>query len=393
MNPLKVIISGGGSGGHIFPAVAIANTIKAREPGADILFVGANGRMEMEKVPQAGYPIKGLNIAGFQRGSIFKNIFLPFKIVDSLFSAYRIVKDFKPDVAVGVGGYASGPLLRAAGFAGVPTVIQEQNSFAGITNKLLAKGASVICTGYGGMEKVFPKEKIVVTGNPVRSTIASIKATRSEAASYFNLDVNRKTIFITGGSLGARTLNQAVIASKEKIRNSGIGQGNAPFRGTGGEAEPGTSPFRGMVGGIQVLWQTGKIYFEDCKKEAEGIPNLKAMQFVDRMDYAYTIADIVISRAGALSISELQLVGKPVILVPSPNVTEDHQTYNAMELVKRNAAVMIRDEEAKATLIDTALSLLSDEARLAILSKNIRQMAIPDAAERIVEEIFKVANK
>src|ERR1043165_9608830 len=294
---MRVIISGGGTGGHIFPAIAIANTIKKRVPGVEILFVGANGRMEMEKVPQAGYSIKGLNIAGFQRGSLLKNITLPFKILGSLLAARSIIKEFKPDVAVGVGGYASGPLLRVAGFLGIPTVIQEQNSFAGVTNKLLAKSAKVICTGYDGMEKVFPKEKIVVTGNPVRAEIVNMNVAREEAYKYFGLDANKKTIFITGGSLGAKTLNKSVEVALERIKESGY----------------------------QVLWQTGKIYFEDCKRLGEGVPNLQARMFVDRMDYAYTCADVIISRAGALSISELQLVGKPVILVPSPNVTEDHQ--------------------------------------------------------------------
>jgi len=365
MSGLRVIISGGGTGGHIFPAIAIANTIKKRRPDAQILFVGADGRMEMEKVPQAGYEIKGLNIAGFQRGSILKNLTLPFKIIGSLLSAYSIVKEFKPVLAVGVGGYASGPLLRAAAFVGVPIVIQEQNSFAGITNKLLAKNAKVICTAYEGMEKVFPKDKIVLTGNPVRAEITKMNVDQNEAKKYFGLDANKKAILILGGSLGARTLNQSVIAVLERIRTSGV----------------------------QILWQTGKLYFEDCNKAANGIANLKALQFIDRMDYAYGSADVIISRAGALSISELQLVGKPVILVPSPNVTEDHQTYNAMALVQKNAALMIKDDEAKVNLIGMAFDLLQDEAKQRLLSQNIRQMAIPDAADRIVDEILKVVQE
>ncbi|MBL0310819.1 MAG: undecaprenyldiphospho-muramoylpentapeptide beta-N-acetylglucosaminyltransferase [Bacteroidetes bacterium] len=365
MAGLRVIISGGGTGGHIFPAIAIANAIKKRKPDTQILFVGAKGRMEMEKIPQAGYEIKGLDIAGFQRGSIVKNLLLPFKVFQSLLSAYSIINKFKPDVAIGVGGYASGPLLRAASFVGVPTVIQEQNSFAGITNKLLAKGAKAICVAYAGMENVFPKNKIILTGNPVRAEIVNAGTNRNEALQYFNLKEGKKTILIIGGSLGAKTLNQSVEKSLERIKASDV----------------------------QILWQTGKVYFEDCKKFATGIPNLKAMQFIDRMDYAYACADVIISRAGALSISELQLVGKPVILVPSPNVTEDHQTHNAMALVKRDAAIMIKDDEVRVNLIGAAIDLLNNEAERNILSQNILKMAIPDAAERIVEEILKVIKK
>lgn len=364
MSELRVIISGGGTGGHIFPAIAIANTIRKRFPNARILFVGANGRMEMEKVPQAGYEIKGLNIAGFQRGSFIKNISLPFKIFSSLFNAFKIVREFKPHVAVGVGGYASGPTLMAANTLGVPTVIQEQNSFAGVTNKLLAKGASVICTVYEGMDKVFPKEKIVVTGNPIREEIVQMKGTREEGVKYYGLDAGKKTILITGGSLGARTINQSVEAALERIKES--------------EA--------------QILWQTGKIYFEDCKKAAAGIPNLHATMFLDRMDLAYACSDVIISRAGG-TISELQIVGKPVILVPSPNVTEDHQTHNAMALVKKEAAIMIKDSEAKVNLIGAAFDLLNDEVACRKLSANIKAMAITNAAERIVDEILKVAKK
>jgi len=365
MGELRAIISGGGTGGHIFPAIAIANALKKREPGTQILFVGANGRMEMEKVPQAGYEIKGLNIAGFQRGSVIKNLSLPFKLVGSLLSAYNIVKSFKPDVAIGVGGYASGPLLRAASFAGVPTVIQEQNSFAGVTNKLLAKGAKVICTAYDGMEKVFPKEKIVLTGNPVRREIVEMQAAggdRAEAYKYFGLSPDCKTILIIGGSLGARTLNESVEATINRIKDSEV----------------------------QIIWQTGKIYFDHCKTVGAGISNLKTLQFIDRMDLAYACADVIISRAGALSISELQLVGKPVILVPSPNVTDDHQTHNAMALVNKGAAIMIKDSEAKLNLTGAAFDLLQNEEQQKQLSKNIGKMGIPDAAERIVDEILKV---
>ena len=370
---MRVIISGGGTGGHIFPAIAIANTIRKRIPAAKILFVGANGRMEMEKVPQAGYEIKGLNIAGFQRGSLVKNIALPFKVLSSLLKAFQIVREFTPHVAVGVGGYASGPLLRSAGLLGVPTVIQEQNSFAGITNKLLAKSAKVICTAYEGMGKVFPKEKIVVTGNPVRAEIVQMTTgggagadyAGETAREYFRLDMHKKTILIIGGSLGAKTLNQSVEAAVERIKESDC----------------------------QILWQTGKTYYEDCCKVAESVPNLHARMFIDKMDYAYTCADLIISRAGALSISELQIVGKPVILVPSPNVTEDHQTHNAMALVNREAAIMIKDSEAKVNLIGAAFDLLKDEALCAKLSANIKAMAITNAAERIVDEILKVAKR
>ncbi len=365
MSELRVIISGGGTGGHIFPAIAIANAIKKRNPAAEILFVGANGRMEMEKVPQAGYKIKGLNIAGFQRGSIIKNLTLPFKLVGSLISAYNIIRTFKPHVAIGVGGYASAPLLRAASFAGVPTVIQEQNSFAGITNKILSKNAEVICTAYEGMDKAFPKEKIVSTGNPVRDEIVKMNCNQLESKKYFGLDENKKTILIIGGSLGARTLNQSVEAALEKIKGSES----------------------------QILWQTGKTYFDECAKIAEGVPNLHARMFIDKMDYAYTCADVIISRAGALSISELQLVGKPIILVPSPNVAEDHQTHNALALVNKKAALLIKDDEAKLNLIGAAFDLLKNEPMQKELSANIKLMAIPNAAERIVEEILKVVDK
>lgn len=370
MKDVRVIISGGGTGGHIFPAIAIANAIKKKNPAAKILFVGAKGRMEMEKVPQAGYEIKGLNIAGFQRGSVLRNVTLPFKLVGSLLSAFSIVRNFKPDVAIGVGGYASGPLLRAASFCGVPTVIQEQNSFAGVTNKILSKNAKVICTAYEGMEKIFPKEKIVLTGNPVREEIVKTFYSKEvaqdylgeTAREYFRLVKHKPTILIIGGSLGAKTLNKSVEAAIERIKGCDA----------------------------QILWQTGKAYIEECEKITEGVANLHARMFIDRMDYAYACADVIISRAGALSISELELVGKPVILVPSPNVAEDHQTHNAMALVNRNAAIMIKDDEAKLNLIGAAFDLLQDESVQKQLSTNIRKMGIPNAAERIVEEILKV---
>ncbi|MES2621766.1 MAG: undecaprenyldiphospho-muramoylpentapeptide beta-N-acetylglucosaminyltransferase [Bacteroidota bacterium] len=364
MNDFRIIISGGGTGGHIFPAIAIANAIRKENSSAKVLFVGAIGRMEMEKVPQAGYEIKGLNIVGFQRSSIQKNLTLPIKLLSSLLSAYNIVRKFKPSIAIGVGGYASGPLLRAASFIGIPTVIQEQNSFAGITNKLLAKNAKVICTAYEEMDKVFPKDKVVLTGNPVRAEIVNMNCSREEAFKYFGFDVNRKVILILGGSLGARTLNQSVEAVVERIRESEV----------------------------QIIWQTGKVYFEVCKEIAKGITHMRAMAFIDRMDFAYTCADVVISRAGALSISELQLVGKPVILVPSPNVTEDHQTHNALALVNKKAAIMIKDNEAKVNLIGAAFDLLKNDTLQEELSANIKLMGIPNAAERIVKEILKVCS-
>ena len=367
MRALRVIISGGGTGGHIFPAIAIANALRKRQPDTKVLFVGANGRMEMEKVPQAGYDIKGLNIAGFQRGSIVKNLALPFKLMGSLLSANSIVRSFKPNVAIGVGGYASGPLLRVAGFAGVPTVIQEQNSFAGVTNKLLAKNARVICTAYEGMEKVFPKDKIVLTGNPVRAEIVSMTKgdnnLKAQAYEYFGLSGQRKTVLIIGGSLGARTLNESVEAAVNRIKD----------------------------GDVQILWQTGKVYFDYCKEVGKGVSRLKTLQFIDRMDLAYACADVIISRAGALSISELQLVGKPVILVPSPNVTDDHQTHNAMALVNKGAAIMIKDSEAKLNLIGAAFDLLQNEAQQKQLSGNIAKMGIANASERIVDEILRVS--
>jgi UDP-N-acetylglucosamine--N-acetylmuramyl-(pentapeptide) pyrophosphoryl-undecaprenol N-acetylglucosamine transferase len=362
---LRFIISGGGTGGHIFPAIAIANALKKELPDCDILFVGANGRMEMERVPAAGYKIKGLNIAGFQRGKIAGNLGLPFKVASSLTNARAIVKEFKPNAAIGVGGYASGPLLMAASLAGVPCIIQEQNSFAGITNKILSKRAKKICVAYEGMDAIFPKEKIVLTGNPVRSEILNKNINRSEAYKYFGLDENKKTILIIGGSLGARTINESV---------SGCSSPSPLERGPGGED-------------TQLLWQTGKSW----NTENKGWKSVVQLPFIDRMDYAYTVADVIISRAGALSITELQNIGKPVILVPSPNVTEDHQTHNAMALVKNNAAIMIKDNEAKEKLMNTAFELLNDESKKKELSENISKMAISDAAGRIVAEILKVA--
>jgi UDP-N-acetylglucosamine--N-acetylmuramyl-(pentapeptide) pyrophosphoryl-undecaprenol N-acetylglucosamine transferase len=361
----KIIISGGGTGGHIFPAIAIANEIRNRFSDAEILFVGANGRMEMEKVPLAGYAIKGLNIAGFQRGSIFKNLSLPFKIADAIWSAKKIIQEFEPHAAVGVGGYASGPLLLAAGFCGIPCVIQEQNSYAGITNKILARWARRICVAYDGMEKFFPAKKIVKTGNPVRENITGRSMSAQEGRKHFGLDPVRPTLLVIGGSLGARTLNESTAAAIGKIDETHT----------------------------QLIWQTGKYYFDDYKQIAETRPHIKVLPFIDRMEAAYSAADIIISRAGALAISELQVVGKPAILVPSPHVAEDHQTHNALALVQQNAAILIKDHEAKFNLIPAAIDLLQNETVKAQISANIQKMAIADATKKIVDEIFSVIHK
>lgn len=359
----KFIISGGGSGGHIFPAIAIANELKRRLPDCAILFVGANGRMEMEKVPQAGYEIKGLNIAGFQRGSITKNLALPFKVISSLSNAIGIVKNFHPDVAIGVGGYASGPLLFAASLCGVPTLIQEQNATAGLTNRLLSKRAKVICAAYEELQQVYAGKNVVLTGNPIRAEILSFKANRDEAIKYFGLDASKKTILIIGGSLGAGTFNEAVKNQIETIKNNYD---------------------------IQIIWQTGKAHFEKYKSVANGVENLKCMQFVDRMDLAYSLADVVISRGGAMSISELQVLAKPVVFVPSPNVTDDQQTKNVTALVGKNAAVMVRDWEARTTLISEAVALLNDEEKRKTIAANLGKMALPNAAEKIGDEVLKL---
>ena len=317
----KFIISGGGTGGHIFPAISIANALKKRLPDCEILFVGALGRMEMERVPAAGYPIEGLPVSGFDRKNLLRNVKVLMNLFRSLMLARRIIRRFQPDVAIGVGGYASAPTLRAASAFGIPTVIQEQNSYAGVTNKLLAKKAARICVAYEGMERFFPKDKIILTGNPVRQDLFSVAPGTKEAYDFFNLDPTKKTILVVGGSLGARTVNQSIIAGLEKLAKTDI----------------------------QIIWQTGKFYIENAHAAAEpfACKNLIVTDFVSRMDLAYSIADLVISRAGASSISELCLLAKPVILVPSPNVAEDHQTQNALALVRKDAAVMIKDVDAK----------------------------------------------
>lgn len=360
----KFLISGGGTGGHIFPAISIANALKKRLPDCEILFVGALGRMEMERVPAAGYPIEGLPVSGFDRKNMFRNIRVLWNLANSLVLARRIIRRFKPDVAIGVGGYASAPTLRAASAFGVPTVIQEQNSYAGVTNKLLAKKAKRICVAYEGMERFFPKDKIVLTGNPVRQDLFTVAPKTVEAYQFFNFDPKKKTILIVGGSLGARTINQSIIAGLEKLAKTDI----------------------------QIIWQTGKFYIENARKAAEPFANanLLVTDFVSRMDLAYSIADLVISRAGASSISELCLLAKPVILVPSPNVAEDHQTQNALALVRKDAAVMIKDVDATEQLVEKALEMINNEDELNALSANILKLAEKDSADRIAEEILKL---
>ncbi len=362
MKRRRFIISGGGTGGHIFPAISIANAIKAKEPEAEILFVGAENRMEMERVPAAGYRIVGLPICGFDRRHLLKNVKTLCKLLRSLRMARRVVKDFRPDAAVGVGGYASGPLLRAAASLGVPCYLQEQNSYAGMTNKWLAAKAKRICVAYQGMDKFFPADKIVLTGNPVRQDLLQAAGLKQEALAYYGLQPDRPVMLVVGGSLGAGSINQAVMAHLDELENSPV----------------------------QVLWQTGKYYYKNIMAALEGrsLKQVHVTQFVDRMDYAYAMSDLVVSRAGASSISELCLLGKACILVPSPNVAEDHQTKNAMALVKENAALMVTDAQAKETLVPTALQLLSDPARLEALRQSIARLALPDAAEKIADIVM-----
>jgi UDP-N-acetylglucosamine--N-acetylmuramyl-(pentapeptide) pyrophosphoryl-undecaprenol N-acetylglucosamine transferase len=365
---MKVIVSGGGTGGHIFPAIAIANAIKSRVPDADILFVGAEGRMEMEKVPAAGFKIVGLPIVGIQRRLTWRNLLVPFRIWQSLRKARALVKEFKPDLAIGVGGYASGPMLRVAASMGVPTLIQEQNSYAGITNKILASKASVVCVAYEEMEAFFPKEKIVLTGNPVRTEVASIEGKRPAAEAFFSLAKDRKTILVIGGSLGARTINEALARHVSEW----------------------------IKVGFQVIWQTGKSGYPNACSVVEKMPpdiasHIKAMEFIREMDMAYAAADIIVSRAGAMSISELCLVGKPVIFVPSPHVAEDHQSKNAMALVTRNAGWMLRDAEAVEHLGEKVMALLEDKELCKAMSANIRKLAMPDATDRIASIAIQLA--
>ena len=374
---MKYLISGGGTGGHIFPAVSIANALREADPNCEILFVGALGRMEMERVPQAGYKIIGLPVKGFDRSRPWRNIRVVIDLIRSMRQARKIVRDFRPDVGVGVGGYASGAAMKVAAKMGVPILLQEQNGFAGVTNKLLKDDAKKICVAYEGMERFFPKEKIILTGNPVRQNLTS--GTKEEAIKYFNQEfgvnfsADKKTLLIIGGSLGARTINQSLISHLNYLIDSDI----------------------------QVIWQTGKNYFADCQIALEEynskfkIQNSKFIctDFVSQMPLAYALADLVISRAGASSISELCLLGKPSILVPSPNVAEDHQTHNAMALVKKDAAVLVKDVDAKDTLIATALPLIKDDKQLAALHDNILKLALPNSARLIAEEVMKLATK
>lgn len=363
--PLRILITGGGTGGHVFPAIAIADAVKRQAADTEFLFVGANGKMEMERVPKAGYAIEGLNIAGFQRSFSLKNLAFPYKLLSSLMKARSILKRFRPDVVVGTGGYASGPVMRTAQRMGIPTIIQEQNSYAGVTNKLLAQGAAAVCVAYDHMEQFFPKENIIFTGNPVRQDIVQLDGKREEALAYYGLDAHKKTIAIIGGSLGARTLNNAMRDNKALLAE----QEN-----------------------IQVIWQCGRFYEYDFKdSEVAQLPNVQLRTFIDRMDLLYAAADVIISRAGALSISELCLVGKPVILVPSPNVAEDHQTKNALALVEKGAARLVRDAEASEKMIKEALMILENDALAFSLSEAIRPLGRPNAAETIAREVFCVA--
>jgi UDP-N-acetylglucosamine--N-acetylmuramyl-(pentapeptide) pyrophosphoryl-undecaprenol N-acetylglucosamine transferase len=363
----RIIISGGGTGGHIFPAISIANALRKIDPETEILFVGAEGRMEMEKIPAAGYKIVGLPVAGLYRSFTLKNFSVLIKLLKSLNKAKKVIKEFGPDVVVGVGGYASGPILRQAGRMGIPTLIQEQNSYAGVTNKLLSRRASAICVAYDGMEKYFPKEKIIKTGNPVRQNFNDLESLKEEALLTFNLKKEFPVILVLGGSLGAGTINNTLSENINKLRDSDC----------------------------QWLWQTGKYYFENVKAlvSLSFSGNISVHGFINRMEYAYAAADIIVSRAGAGTISELCLVGKPVILVPSPNVAEDHQTRNAEALSTRNAAVLIADEKAIKILVDEAIKLVSDKSRRETLSSNILKMAVREADIRIAKEVLKLVRK
>ena len=364
----RIIVSGGGTGGHIFPALSIADAIKSKHPEAKILFVGADNRMEMQRVPDAGYDIVGLPIAGFDRKNMFKNFRVLWLIVKSQLMAKRIIKKFAPHAAVGVGGYASGPTLKMAASMNIPTLIQEQNSYAGVTNKILAKKAKMICVAYDGMERFFPKEKIILTGNPVRKSLIEMRTNRNEAIKTLGLDENKKCVLIVGGSLGARSINEAVLANIETIRENE---------------------------NIQFIWQTGKLYFEEMKERsaAAGKPeNLIVTDFVSNMAAALGAADLVVSRAGAGSISEFALLGKAVILVPSPNVSEDHQTKNAMALVEKEAAIHIPDSKAKEELINVAVKTVLDKEVIASLEKNVEKLGKPNAAEVIADEVIKLAD-
>lgn len=365
---LRIIISGGGTGGHIFPAVSIANAIRAKYPEAKILFVGALGRMEMQRVPAAGYEIVGLPISGFNRKNMLKNVVVLYRIWKSQQMAKKIIRKFNPMAAVGVGGYASGPMLNQCTKMGIPCLIQEQNSYAGVTNKILSKKVDRICVAYDGMERFFPADKIVKTGNPVRQALLDTKLTKAEALKSFGLSEDKKTILIVGGSLGARTVNESVLQNLDMIKESGV----------------------------QFIWQTGKYYNASIMAELKQrgtVPSLHVTDFISDMGAAYKAADLVISRAGASSISEFCLIGKPVILIPSPNVAEDHQTKNAMALVNKNAALYVKDADAPAEVVKLALQTVKDDARLKELSENILKLALPDSADIIANEVVKLARR
>ena len=362
----RVLIGGGGTGGHVFPAIAIADAIKALQPATEFLFVGANGKLEMEKVPEAGYAIKGLPVAGFQRSITLKNLTFFYKLLVSMIQSRRIVRTFRPNVAVGVGGYASGPILKAAARKGIPILIQEQNSYAGVTNRLLARAAKVICVAYEEMERYFPEEKIILTGNPVRSRLLEFSGDRKEGLKEFGLKAGTQICLVVGGSLGARTINRSIMEGLEKLDREDL----------------------------QLLWQCGTYYLEEAAAAVEksGVRNVRVVPFISKMEWAYQVADVIVSRAGAITISELCLVGKPAILVPSPNVAEDHQTRNARALVDRKAALMVPDREAPARLVDTLMDLMKDRDQQQQLAKHITELGIADASERIASEVLKLVN-
>jgi len=364
LKSLKVIISGGGTGGHIFPAIAIANALKKINAATDILFVGAEGKMEMEKVPAAGYKIIGLKISGFQRKLTLANLSFPIKVMRSLWKAKSILKTFQPDVVVGVGGYASAAVLRVAINKKIPTLIQEQNSYPGITNKILSKGVQKICVAYSGMEKYFPKEKIILTGNPVRQDILNLEGKRQRGLEQFGLSGDKKIVLVIGGSLGARTINESIIACLPQLVDKNI----------------------------QLVWQTGKLFFPTAENESKKYEGIKAYDFITKMDYAYSVADVVVSRAGASSVSELCLVKKPAILIPSPNVAEDHQTKNAMALVTYNAAILIKDSDSRKELAQTLIDLVNDTDKCEKLKENISRLAFRDSADAIANEIIRLTN-